>query len=204
MSTKEEWYAKFFNYGAYTAGHAIFNNTMTGIVTDPSGAEIYDNEPFFDTAHPDKVGNTYSNFNTSYSLTEANLKTVYNQYTITNAKDERAEFIELTPDVLLIPNALKFTAQEILNTTLIPNSMDNTINVLHTIVEPMAWRYLTDADGWFLGQKQKGLMATSRETANLDFWQDELNKDFFASIIERWGGTITNWRSFIANAISTS
>jgi hypothetical protein len=38
-------------------------------------------------------------------------------------------------------------------------------------------------------------MATNREEPTLDFWQDELSKDFFASIYTRFGGCVTNWRS---------
>lgn len=202
--TKEKFYSKFLNKGAYTAGHDVFNNTITGVVTDPSGSLIYDNKPFFSTSHPDKVGNTYSNFSSSNTLTSDNLRTVWGTFTTTNNRDERGEFIELTPDVLLINPALKFTAQEILNSTLIPFSQDNTINVLRTLVEPMEWSYIDGTDDWFLGKKKMGLMATDREDVSLDFWQDETSKDYFASIFTRFGGCITNWRYWYANNLPTS
>jgi len=192
--TKEKFYAKFFNYGAMTAGNDVFDNSITGVITDSSGDLIYDGKAFFATDHPDRVGNTYSNYSASNSLTHSNLKTVYTTYTTTNNRDERGEVIDLLPDVLLIPPALKFTAQEILNTTLIPNSADNTTNVLAAIVEPLEWAYLTDTDGWFLGRRKMGLMATQREDVTIDFWQDETSKDYFASVFTRFGGCVTNWR----------
>ena len=201
---RETFYSNFFNYGAYSAGNSVFNNTITGVVTDASGDKIYDTKPFFATDHPDKVGNTYSNYNASTSLSAPNLKDVYLTYTTTNAKDERGQKIDLVPDVLLIPGGLKFTAQEILNSTLVPSSMDNTVNTLKSIVPTLEWRYLSDTDGWFLGKKRMGLMATNREDATLDFWQDETNKDYYASIFTRFGGCVTNWRFWIANNISTS
>ena len=202
--TREKFYAKFFNNGAKTAGHDVFDNSITGVVDDPSGKLIYDNKPWFSTSHADKVGNTYSNFSASNTLSHSNLKTVYNTYTNTNNRDERGDIIEMTPDVLLINPALKFTAQEILNSTLIPGSMDNDINVLKSIVEPMEWAYISGVDDWFLGRKKMGLMATDRMDVVIDFWQDETNKDYFASIFTRFGGCITNWRYWYANNLPTS
>jgi hypothetical protein len=49
-----------------------------------------------------------------------------------------------------------------------------------------------------------GLMATERETVNLDFWQDETNKDYFASIFARWGGCVTQWRYWMAQNIAST
>ena len=202
--TKEKFYAKFFNKGALTAGHEVFNNTITGVVDDPSGNFIYDGKPFFATDHPDKVGNTYSNYSAALALTADNLKTVYNTYTTVNNRDERGEIIELIPDTLLIPPALNFTAKEILNSTLVPNSMDNTINVLANIVDPLVWSYLTDTDGWFLGKRKAGLIATQRLDVELDFWVDETSKDMFASIYTRFGGCVSQWRYWAACSISSS
>lgn len=204
--TRDKWYAQFFNYGAYTAGHdGTFDNSITGVVTDSSGDFIYDSKPFFSTAHPDKVGNTYANYTETRALTHANLKTTYLTYTSTNNRDERGSVIELMPDTLLIPPALRFTAQEILQTTLIPDSMDNTINVLSTIVSPMTWAHLTDTDGWFLGAKGKGLLATTREDPEIDFYQDEGDtKDFYAVIMCRWGGCVNNFRFWYGCNIATA
>ena len=205
FNTKEKFYAKFFNKGAFTAGYAdVFNNTITGVVTDASGDLIYDNKSFFNTAHPDRVGNTYSNFNSAYSLTHDNLKTVWNTYTTTNNRDERGDIVSMMPDILLTPPALTFTAREILESTLIPDISDHTKNVLAAIVDHMDWHYLDDTDGWFLGKRKAGLLATDRQDVEIDFWQDENNKDYFASIMTRFGGCVTNFRHWIANNISTS
>ena len=198
--TKDKFYAKFFNKGAYDAGHDVFNNTITGVITDSSGALIYDSYPFFDTAHPDRVGNTYSNFESAHTLTHDNMKTDYTTFVSTNAKDERGENIELTPDTLLIPPALKFTAQVILNTTSLPGSMDNDNNVLSAIVDPLEWAHLDDTDAWFLGAKKKGLMATDRQDVQIDFWRDETNLDYYASIKLNLGRIVL--KSIIDNGVN--
>jgi hypothetical protein len=194
VRTKETFYANFFNKGTLTVGNDIFNNAITGVVDDASGAFIYDGYAFFDSGHPDKVGNTYDNIATTRALTHTNLETTYLTYASTNNRDERGNVFELTPDVMVFNPALKFTAQVILNTSLIPGSQDNDTNVLASIVAPQEWAYIDDANAWFLGKRKMGLMATDREGVNLDFWQDDENLDYFARIICRYGGCVTNWR----------
>jgi len=202
--TKDKWYVQLFNYGAYTAGHAVFNNTISGVIDDASGNFIYDSKPFFASAHPDKVGNTYANATASGSLTHTNLKTIYTTYTSTNNRDERGQIVTITPDTLLIPPALLFTAKVILANTAIPGSVDNDINVLANIVNPIVWPRLTDTDAWYLGKAKMGLMGTNRQEAVMDMYQDETNKDYYATIFLRWGGCVTNWRYWYSSNLATS
>jgi len=204
VETKEKFYAKLFNYGAMSAGNDVFDNTITSVITDSSGDLIYDGKAFFATDHPDKAGNTYSNYESADSLTADNLKANYLVFTSTNNRNERGQIIDWRPDTLLVPPALTFTAREILNTTNIPYSQDNTVNVLSSIVTPLEWSYLTDTDGWFLIKRKMGLMATERQDVALDFWRDEQNLDYFASIYLRFGGAVTNWRGTFACNISSS
>jgi len=204
IETKEKWYSKFFNYGAMSAGNDVFNNSIGGVITDSSGNLTYDGKAFFATDHPDKVGNTYSNYESADSLTPDNLKANYLVFTSTNNRNERGQIIEWSPDTLLVPPALTFTAREILNTTQVPFSQDNTLNVLTSIVSPLEWSFLTDADGWFLLKRRSGLMATAREDVMLDFWADETSKDLYASIMLRYGGCVSNWRGTFACNIASS
>jgi len=202
--TKDKWYVDFFNKGALTAGHDIFNNTITGVITDPSGNLAYDGNPWFYSAHPDKVGTTYANYSASNPLTHTNLKTVYETYTITNNRDERGQIITLVPDTLLINGANLFTTKVILANTAIPGSMDNDMNVLAGIVNPLVWARLTDSTGWYLMKAKQNLMALNREDVVIDFYQDETSKDYYATIMLRWGGAVTNWRQIYANDIASS
>jgi hypothetical protein len=205
VNTKEKFYSSFINRGAYTDGSDDpFDNSITGTISDSSGDKIFDNCPWFYTAHPDKVGNTYSNFSASNSLTAANLKTVYNTFTTTNNRDERGNVISWLPDILLIHPALRFTAQEILNSSLIPTSGDNTINVLSGIVRPVTWAYITGTDDWVLMKAKVDMLATERQDIILDFFMDEYSKDYFATCLVRWGGVIRQWRGSYANNLATS
>ena len=202
--TQEKFYAKFINKGAYTAGHDVFNGTITGVIDDSSADKIYDGDVFFGSAHTSKAGTTYTNFDSSETFSHDNLQTKYLVYVNDNNRDERDTVIDMEPDVLLLHPSYRFTAVEILNSTLIPGSMDNDVNVLKAIIEPVHWAYLDDSTAWLLGAKKKGLMATDRQDVELDFWQDETNKDYFASIFARYGGCVTNWRYWYANNLSTS
>jgi len=198
--TKEKFYAKFFNNGVND--NDVFNNNITQVIEDASGDKIYDGDNWFSTSHTSRAGTDYSNYESTNALSHANLQTVWQTYHQTNNRDERDEIIRLNADVILLPPALKFTAEVILNTTLLPGSMDNDTNVMKSILSTMEWAYLTDADGWFMGKKKAGLMATDREDVTLDFWQDETSKDYFASIFTRFGGCVTNWRYWYANNIA--
>lgn len=202
--TKDRFYVKFFNKGALTAGHDVFNNTITGVIDDPTADVIYDNYPFFDTAHPDKVGNTYANHVATRALNADNLETTWTTYHSTNNRDERGNEIQLMANVLIIPPALNFTTQRILRSSQIPGSADNDVNVLMNIVTPLVWQRLSDSDGWFLGALKMGLMGLDRMAPEMDFYQDETSKDFYATILYRFGGCVTNWRHWMGMNISAT
>jgi len=204
IRAKEKFYASFINKGAYTAGaEDPFSNSITGVIVDSSGNYIYDGKPFFATDHSDKVGNTYSNFESPLTLSATNLRTVYNTFTTTNNRDERGNIIDMAPDTLLVHPALRFTAQEILNSTLIPTSGDNTVNVLSGIVNPVDWAYLDGTDDWVLMKAKYGLMATQRQDPLIDFWQDETSLDYYVRLVLRFGGCVHDWRGALGANLAT-
>jgi hypothetical protein len=208
IASKETFAAKFFIYGGFTSGrHDTFDNTITGVVTDPSGDFIYDGKPFFALTgnnHPAKDGNTYYNSLGALSLTGPNLQTAYNMMTVTNNRNERGEIIQIMPDTLLIPGNLHFTAKTLLESELAPGGANNDKNAVQNIVQPIEWQYLTDTDGWFLGKRQKGLVFYERKSPVIDFYQDEKDKKFYATIDTRFGAGVTNWRYWVASNISVS
>jgi hypothetical protein len=207
VSTKEAFAANFFNKGGFTAGHAVFNNTITGVVTDPTGDLIYDGKPFFALTgnnHPAKDGNTYFNSLGALNLSAANMITAYNRMTVTNNRNERGEIIQLMPDTLLIPGGLHFTAKTVLESELAPGGANNDKNAVQNIVAPIEWQYLTDTDAWFLGVKGKGLTFYERKSPVIDFYQDEKDKKFYATIDTRFGATVNNWRYWVGANLSTS
>lgn len=206
IRSKETFAAKFFNYGGLTAGHEVFNNTITGVVTDPTGDLAYDGKPFFNLSgntRSSKMGGTYYNGLAS-SLSSTNLQTAYNLMTTTNNRNERDEIVSIMPNVLVIPPALRFTAKTILESEAIVGSANNDINVTQNMLAPIEWHYLTDTDAWFIGAAQKGLVWQERKPFTIDFYQNEVNKKYYATIDARWGARMENWRYWVGSNFSTS
>lgn len=207
ISTKEAFAAKFFNYGFYTSGHATFNNSITGVVTDASGDLIYDGKPFFAASgnnHPAKNGSTYYNSLGALALSEANLKTAYTLMTVTNNRNEKGEIVQIMPDTLLIPGNLHFTAKTLLESEQSVGNANNDKNAVQNLVAPIEWQYLTDTDAWFLGKKQKGLKFYERKSPVIDFYQDEKDKKYYATIDTRFGAVVDNFRYWVGANGSTS
>ena len=202
INTKEQFAAKFFNYGGYTAGHDVFNNSITGVVSDPTGDLGYDGKPFFALSgnnHPAKNGSTYYN-SLALAFSGTNLQTGYNLMTNTNNYDEKGEKIGLKPEIILYPSALRFTVDSVIRNTDTANLKSNVEN----LVRPVEWQYLTDSDAWFLGVPKKGLVWYERKAPQISVYQDDKNKSYIVDIDTRFGAGMNNWRFWVGSQLSTS
>jgi len=206
---KETFAAKFFLYGGYTAGHEVFNNTITGVITDPTGDLCYDGLPFFNLSNnlrPLYPGATAAYYNSlALDLSDVNLKTAYLRMTSTNNIDSRGRKIALKPDTLLVPSDLKFSAMNILNASNVLGTANNDINTAQNLVSNLTeWQFLTDTNAWFLLKAKFGLKFHNRMPLTFDFYQDEDTKAYKATVMARWGGHVYDWRGVVASQVSTS
>lgn len=202
---KEKTAASLFNKGGYTSGDPIFNNSTTGVRTDPSGDLIYDNKPFFNLSgnlRSSLNGGTYSNA-TALTFSGNNLKTQLDLMT-TNAKNEMDEIVDIEPDVLLIPTQLRWQADQEINSTLLPGGGNNDINPLKGIVEVLPWRYLTNPTAWYLGALGKGLLWVERQEPEIEIFRNNINKNYGCTIDLRYGLVVTDWRYWSASNSPTS
>ena len=204
--TKEKFGANFFNYGGYTSGNDIFNGSVPGVITDPSGDLCYDGKPLFNLS-----GNTRSSLNggtyynaVALTFSQPNLQTLYNLMTLTNNRNENDEKISIVPTTLIHNGALKFTAAQVLLSTNIPGNANNDINPVQNIVTPLVWQYLDTDTMWVLGTPKKGLVWYERQMPVLNFFQDPKNKNYYATIDVRWGAGVTDWRYWAASNAPTS
>lgn len=202
---KETLAANIFNKGPLTAGHApTFNQSYAG-ETDPYPLVSYDNQPFFDTAHAAKVtGTTYSNHNASNALTATTYDTSYTQMVHTNAFDERDRKIAIRPDLLVVPPQLRSTALRITRSELLPGGAQNDINPNRNLTNTLVWRYLTDTDGWFMGQGNRGVMCFDSGAPVLRTWFDEEKKQYWVSAECEFGVAPENWRFWLCNNVAAS
>lgn len=157
VAEMEEFHAAFFNYGAWAAGWWVFENIGHGGINpldDSSGDLIYDGKAFFATDHPMKAHpGSLQNYTASAPLTVANLKAELIKFQSTYAYDNAYRKIRRRAQMLMVPTALEYTAQEILTSANIPYEMTNTANVLSGTLQLVVNPYLTDSDGWFIGTK---------------------------------------------------
>jgi len=178
--TKEKFAASFFNYGGYTAGHEIFNGSVPGVVTDPSGDLLYDGKPFFNLANNTRSslnGGTYYN-GIALSLSSANLQTAFNLMTLTNNRNENDERISIRPTTILHNGASRFTLENVLKAAGQTGSANNDINPTQNLVTPIEWEYLSTNTAWYLGTPKKGLAWLERQIPVIDFYQDPKNKNY--------------------------
>ena len=130
---------------------AVFNN---GFGTETTG----DGLSLFNSAHTLAGGGTFRNtLSVAADLSTASLMTALIDLQ-TQTKIESGQLVAPIKDLILyVPPDLEFTAERILNSTLMQGTADNDVNAILTrrnwtiLVNP----YLTDTDAWFLVPKSK-------------------------------------------------
>jgi hypothetical protein len=206
-ATREEFYARVFNKGGITTGDWIFNGTPESYaITDSSGDLAYDSKPAFNLTgneRSSKGGGTYYNGH-ALSLTPDNLKTILNLMEGTNNRRENDTIMRIDANVLLYPKQLRFTAKEILNSTLAPYLSTNTDNSLNSILEPIENPYLDDSDAFFIGCKKKGITALKRQEPVIDFFEEKKDRCYWATAEMRIGVMFWNWRFWSGSNFATS
>ena len=208
VQKKEEFAASVFNYGGYTAGHDVFNAAITGVVADPSGLLVYDGKPFINLSNnlrPLYPGATATHYNgLASNLSNTTLETAYLRMTTTNNVDSRGKKTSLKPDILLVPSALTFTADNILKATNIVGSANNDINPMQNIVQKVEWQYLLTSTAWFIGKAKKGIKFHNRKPLTYDFYRDEETGSYKATVMARFGLHVYDWRYWVGSNAPTS
>lgn len=113
-------------------------------------ANCYDGQYFFDTDHSEGDSGTQSNKGTS-ALDAASLQAAITA--MMKYKDDRGKLLGITPDLLVVPPDLQWTAMELLESTYWPGSQANhkmAANVLKGKLDLLVSPYLTDSNDWFV------------------------------------------------------
>ncbi|MCL5105531.1 MAG: Mu-like prophage major head subunit gpT family protein [Armatimonadetes bacterium] len=113
-------------------------------------ATCYDGQYFFDTDHAEGDSGTQSNKGTS-ALDAAALQAAITA--MMKYKDDRGRLLGVTPDLLVVPPDLQWTAMELLESTYWPGSQSNhkmANNVLKGKLDLLVSPYLTDTSDWFV------------------------------------------------------
>lgn len=204
--TKEDARASLFNYGGYTAGHAIYNNS-TPNQSDASGDGCYDGTsasivPFFSRstgAHVSKGGTTYFNAYGNALTDFDNLVTSHNLLVDTNAKRENdTTFDNSQNKILVVPPALEVTARQWIKSTSLPGSNNNDINPLYNMYDLVVDPWLSEATSWAIGRRGFGIEFFDADP-HFKFWEDNDTGQLKARILVDFALGVTNWRGWVGS-----
>jgi hypothetical protein len=173
-------------------GHDVLNNAFSA-----SKYVGRDGKALIATDHPVVgTGLTYSNGQTvATDLSEAALEAAIGAFD--NMVDERGLPAEIRPRYLLISPENRFLAARLLNSTLMPGTPNNDINVLAGEgITPIIAHWLTDKDAWFLlaAGEESPMKFWFRERPNTKTWDDNNADGTFHKIRQRHSVGFTSWR----------
>ena len=139
--------ARAMAYTKQVKAAAVLNNGFSSSYPGGDGVAL------FSTAHPLVSGGTNSNTpSTQVDLNETSLEAAVIQ--IAGWTDERGLLIAAKPKKLVIPTALMFVADRLLETSLRVGTADNDINAIKNMgAIPEGYtvnHFLTDPNAWFL------------------------------------------------------
>lgn len=213
FTLKETFYADFFNSGGLTAGKdATFDNSIAGVVTDPSGDGVYDGTaaspmPFFNLSGKLRTAKSSKTFYNSIVglLNEGNLETMLILLEQTNAFSERNLRFRQRADTLLVPVNLERAGRKLIES--IGGAQEahaGVINPYQNRLKVLVWNFLTDVDAWFVGIAKKGVVMGNRQDPEIEIYQDQRSGEVEAKIDLRFGGTVEDFRPWVGSGLSTS
>jgi hypothetical protein len=171
-------------------GANVYNRAFNSSYTGGDGKELCA------TDHGSLSGDQSNELATAADLSEASLEDLTIQ--IMDAVNSKGLKISLQPKSLIVPTALIYDAQRILESTLRVDSANNDINALRSmsvIPEVVVNNYLTDNDAWFIRTNApSGLCWFDREpvqfTKDEDFDTDNAKAKAYMRFVPFWG----DWR----------
>ena len=171
-------------------GANVYNRAFNSSYAGGDGKEL------LATDHPSLAGDQSNELGTAADLSEASLEDL--TINIMDAKNSKGLQIALQPKCLIIPTALSYEAERILQSMLRPNTADNDLNALKSmgiIPEVVVNNYLTDSDAWFIRTNApSGMCWFDREavefTNDSDYDTDNIKHKAYMRFVPFWG----DWR----------
>lgn len=213
IGKKEQYYADLINYGGYSAGNAIYNNTSELF----SGSNyMYDGKPLLNISTNGRSllkvpagvtnGAFYNSLGPSgYDLTSDNFDAAYTLISSTNAINDAGQREAQFPNVLLVNPALRGAAAQVLETMSgVPGEVNNGFNHNNGIVTAVLNPYVTGTTSWYLIANTGKFLAYDQEPPIWDIWFDQETKSYKVSIDVRFGHCFTGWQCIAGGNIATS
>lgn len=139
--------ARYLGFSARQTQETVAANVLNRAFT--SAYAFADGKELCATDHPNISGGTFRNeLETAADLSHASLEQAL--IDIDDFEDDRGLKIAVRGTRLIVPTALRFTAQRILESSQQSGTADNDKNVLMDMLSLHVNHYLTDADAWFV------------------------------------------------------
>ena len=154
-----------------------------------------------------KHGGTYYNAVETLNLNAANLQTLLKLMSVTNAFNEAGMEITIMPNVLLCQynSDTFYTAKRLLESTGdVDAAHAGVTNIWRASLRLIGWRFLTDANAWFLGVSKQGLKSLARKSPVIDYYEDKHIDSQVVRMRARFGRAPSNFRFWAAANISTA
>lgn len=179
-------------------GASVYNNAF-----DDTGYPQPDGKAILDTAHPNIAGGTWDNITTAATLSEATLEDL--SIDVMQAENDRGMAIALIPQTLIIPPALVFEADRILNSSLRVGSADNDLNSLKNMGKfpggVKVNRYLTSDTAYYIRTNcPDGAKYIEREADSFSQDNDFDTENYKFKAMGRYSFGVTDARSLYGNA----
>lgn len=173
----------------------VYNRAFNSSYTGADGKEL------LATDHPTVAGGAQQNEpTTAADLSEASLEDMITL--ISKCKDDKGFQIKVMPKALIVPPDLWFEAQRIMKSALNPDTANNAVNVVKSMIPGgvVMNHYLTDTDAWFVRTNvPNGMKLFTREkmefTDDGDF--DTMNRKY--KCYERYSVGWTDWRGLFGS-----
>lgn len=177
----------------------VLNRAFSSIYPGGDGKELCA------TDHP-SLGAAQSNeLAVAADLSESSLEDLITQ--ISQAQNSRGLKIRLMPRKLIVPPALMFEAERIVNSTLRPGTANNDVNAMRSMGSlpdgVMIYHYLSDDDNWFVQTDvPDGLICFDRTAFQFTRDNDFDTENAKAKGYERYAVGWADWRSIYGSSPS--
>jgi len=212
MTTKEAKAHQIFNFGGYTAGHSVFNNSGrdfadTDLLYD--GIELFNlvGNPRTMLKGPDSgiTNSFYNSLGTSgVALDATNFNTAYTLMTGTNIYGEDGAPDPFIPNCLLVHPGKWFDARQIESTqTGAPGDVNNSFNPWNGLVEVIPSPFLTQTNAWILFGKTN-LWEAIEDEPIINTWFDYDTDQYMVSMVWRFTLRVMTYRNCVGANLPTS
>lgn len=177
----------------------LFNNAFS--TTAPRGSTMADSVALISSSHTLKTGGTAQSnaLAAAADLSPSSLQEAIK--VLETAKDEKGIQLYMPATKLVVPTALKFTAEELTGSEYKPGTSDNEINAIKSQgLTYVANPFLTDEDAWFLLSDQHQLNFLWRVKPTFFKANDVDTQDFKCIGRMRYSLGASSWRGITGSA----